>query len=61
MEFGGITPIGLPDGWPVLVDQRVIESDVVVLGSGVRQSKILVPGARLGQLPHVEVVPGLGI
>ena len=23
MEYGGITPIGLPDGWPVLVDSTV--------------------------------------
>jgi prolyl-tRNA editing enzyme YbaK/EbsC (Cys-tRNA(Pro) deacylase) len=61
MEYGGITPIGLPDDWPVLVDQKVVDSDVVVLGSGVRQSKILVRGALLGQLPNAEVAPGLGI
>ena len=23
MEYGGITPIGLPAGWPVLVDAAV--------------------------------------
>lgn len=61
MEYGGITPIGLPDGWPVLLDQRVVDTDVVVLGSGVRRSKILAPGALLGRLPNAEVVPGLGV
>jgi prolyl-tRNA editing enzyme YbaK/EbsC (Cys-tRNA(Pro) deacylase) len=59
MEFGGITPIGLPTEWPVLIDRRVTETDIVVLGSGVRRSKILVPGNLLGRLPHVEIIDGL--
>src|SRR4029079_739280 len=40
MEYGGITPIGLPDGWPILVDAAVAASDAVVIGSGIRGSKI---------------------
>ncbi len=60
MEHGGITPVGLPTGWRVLVDARLLEEPVVVLGSGVRRSKLLLPGARLGDLPGVEVVPALG-
>lgn len=59
MEYGGITPIGLPADWPVLVDRRVIETDVVVIGSGVRRSKILLPGLLLARLPGVEVVDEL--
>ena len=59
MEYGGITPIGLPEDWPVFVDRRVIEADVVVIGSGIRRSKILLPGLLLGRLPGVEVVDGL--
>jgi prolyl-tRNA editing enzyme YbaK/EbsC (Cys-tRNA(Pro) deacylase) len=59
MEYGGITPIGLPADWPVLVDTRVIETDVIVIGSGVRRSKILLPGRVLAQLPNVEVIDGL--
>ena len=59
MEYGGITPIGLPAEWPVLVDRRVIETEIVVLGSGVRRSKILVPGSLLGRLPQVEIIDGL--
>jgi prolyl-tRNA editing enzyme YbaK/EbsC (Cys-tRNA(Pro) deacylase) len=61
MEYGGITPIGLPPGWPVLVDRRVTETDVVIIGSGVRRSKLLVPGALLGRLPGARVVDGLGV
>jgi prolyl-tRNA editing enzyme YbaK/EbsC (Cys-tRNA(Pro) deacylase) len=59
MEYGGITPIGLPDAWPVLVDSRVIEAGVVIIGSGVRPSKILLPGALLARIPGVQVVEGL--
>ncbi|MBM6405955.1 YbaK/EbsC family protein [Phycicoccus sp. CSK15P-2] len=54
MEFGGITPVGLPDGWPVLVDDAVVDAGEVVIGSGLRRSKILVPGADLLRLPHAE-------
>jgi prolyl-tRNA editing enzyme YbaK/EbsC (Cys-tRNA(Pro) deacylase) len=59
MEYGGITPIGLPAEWRVLVDPRVLEIEVAVIGSGVRRSKLLVPGSLLGSLPRAEVVEGL--
>jgi prolyl-tRNA editing enzyme YbaK/EbsC (Cys-tRNA(Pro) deacylase) len=61
MEYGGITPIGLPEGWPIFVDSRVAETDVVIIGSGIRASKILLPGALLAHLPSVKVVEGLAI
>ncbi len=59
MEHGGITPVGLPAAWRVLVDPLVLGIDVAVIGSGVRRSKLLVPGHLLGELPGAEVVPGL--
>ena len=59
MEYGGITPIGLPPEWPILVDSRVIEQPTIVIGSGVRRSKIVLPGAALGQYPGVHVIEGL--
>jgi prolyl-tRNA editing enzyme YbaK/EbsC (Cys-tRNA(Pro) deacylase) len=59
MEYGGISPIGLPPGWPVLVDRRVTETNLVVIGSGVRRSKILIPGGLLARLPGAEVMDGL--
>ncbi|MGZ4426737.1 MAG: YbaK/EbsC family protein [Nocardioidaceae bacterium] len=61
MEYGGITPVGLPDGWRLLVDARCAAIDVAIIGSGVRRSKLLLPGARLADLPGAEVVEGLGI
>lgn len=60
MEYGGITPIGLPDAWPLLVDAVVAAAPRVVIGSGVRRSKLLLPGAALAELPHAEVIDGLG-
>jgi prolyl-tRNA editing enzyme YbaK/EbsC (Cys-tRNA(Pro) deacylase) len=60
MEYGGITPIGLPDDWTVLVDRQVAETPVVVVGSGVRRSKILVPGPLIAGLAAARVVEGLG-
>jgi prolyl-tRNA editing enzyme YbaK/EbsC (Cys-tRNA(Pro) deacylase) len=61
MEHGGITPIGLPGAWPVLVDLAVVDGRVVVIGSGVRRSKILLPGHLLGELPAAVVLEGLGL
>lgn len=59
MEYGGITPIGLPEQWPILVDSRVIATPHVIIGSGVRHSKIALPGPALGALPVATVVDGL--
>ncbi|GAA3559923.1 YbaK/EbsC family protein [Microlunatus spumicola] len=56
MAYGGITPVGLPSEWPVLVDDAVVDQPWVVVGSGTRGSKLLLPGARLAQLPGVHVM-----
>ncbi|HEV2412552.1 MAG TPA: YbaK/EbsC family protein [Candidatus Saccharimonadales bacterium] len=56
MEYGGITPIGLPEDWPVLVDERIVEKPHVVVGSGIRGSKVLVSTKVLSSLPNVEVL-----
>ncbi|SDN31340.1 Cys-tRNA(Pro) deacylase, prolyl-tRNA editing enzyme YbaK/EbsC [Geodermatophilus siccatus] len=60
MEYGGITPLGLPPSWPVLVDPAVAAADLVVVGSGTRGSKLAVSGAALAALPAAEVLEGLG-
>ena len=59
MEYGGITPVGLPAGWRLLVDLRVLDIEVAVIGSGVRRSKLLIPGRLAAELPGAEVVDGL--
>jgi prolyl-tRNA editing enzyme YbaK/EbsC (Cys-tRNA(Pro) deacylase) len=60
MAYGGITPLGLPPSWPVLVDPAVAAAEFVVVGSGTRGSKLAVPGAALAALPAAEVLEGLG-
>ena len=60
MEHGGITPIGLPPDWPVFVDAAVLEAPLVVIGSGLRGSKLVLPGAALAELPGAQVLAGLG-
>jgi hypothetical protein len=37
----------------------VIEQPAIVIGSGVRRSKIVLPGAALEQYPGVHVLEGL--
>ena len=59
MEYGAITPIGLPSDWPILIDSRVAASDAVIVGSGIRGSKLLVRGSFLASLPNVAVVEDL--
>jgi len=54
MEYGGITPIGLPADWPILVDDAVVAAGDVVIGSGLRRSKILLPAAELLGLPNAR-------
>ena len=60
MEYGGITPIGLPANWPVLLDAVVADLPYAVIGSGVRRSKLALPGSTLASLPGAEIVDGLG-
>jgi prolyl-tRNA editing enzyme YbaK/EbsC (Cys-tRNA(Pro) deacylase) len=60
MEYGGITPLGLPEHWPVLVDAVVAASPRVVVGSGLRRSKLTLPGKALADLPHATVLESLG-
>jgi prolyl-tRNA editing enzyme YbaK/EbsC (Cys-tRNA(Pro) deacylase) len=59
MDYGGITPIGLPAEWPVLVDAAVAAAAAVVIGSGIRGSKLALPGELAARLPGAEVIEGL--
>ncbi len=56
MEYGGITPVGLPTGWPLLVDEAVARADWVVVGSGIRGSKLALRGTDLVRLPGAQVL-----
>jgi prolyl-tRNA editing enzyme YbaK/EbsC (Cys-tRNA(Pro) deacylase) len=61
MVYGGITPIGLPAGWPILLDAAVVAAGPVVIGAGIRGAKIILDGALLAQLPGAEVIEGLAV
>lgn len=61
MEYGGITPIGLPQDWPLLIDERVVAQDQIVIGSGVRRSKVRMPGPLAQQLPGAQVITDLAV
>jgi prolyl-tRNA editing enzyme YbaK/EbsC (Cys-tRNA(Pro) deacylase) len=59
MEYGGITPIGLPPHWRLLVDSPVADIDLAIVGSGIRGSKLFLPGELLPRLPGAETVTDL--
>jgi prolyl-tRNA editing enzyme YbaK/EbsC (Cys-tRNA(Pro) deacylase) len=56
MEYGGITPVGLPEDWPILIDENVIDQERVIIGSGIRGSKLLAATGVLASLPCAEVM-----
>jgi len=59
MEYGSITAIGLPPEWPVVVDARVLEVPKLVMGGGLRRSKLYFPGRALAELPNVMVLENM--
>ncbi|MFI7274667.1 YbaK/EbsC family protein [Streptomyces sp. NPDC049879] len=59
MEYGGITPVGLPAAWPLLVDASLTALPWVLVGSGARRGKLILPGKALAELPGAEVVEDL--
>ncbi|MFJ9453877.1 YbaK/EbsC family protein [Kitasatospora sp. NPDC101447] len=59
MEYGGITPVGLPAAWPLLIDEAVAAAPYVLVGSGRRRGKLILPGRALARLPGAQVLPGL--
>jgi prolyl-tRNA editing enzyme YbaK/EbsC (Cys-tRNA(Pro) deacylase) len=56
MEYGGINPIGLPPALPILIDAAVARQPQLIIGSGLRRSKLLVSGAFLAALPNATVL-----
>lgn len=61
MEIGGVTPFGLSDDTPILVDARVMQPDWIILGGGNRSSKLRLAPAALRSLAAVRVVEGLAV
>lgn len=61
MEYGSITPVGLPSSWPVLLDPAVANAPRIVIGSGLKRSKLSLPGAALRELPAAVVIEGVAL
>ena len=61
MEYGGICPVGVPPEWRLLIDARVPEIETVLIGSGIRGSKLILPGRLLAELPGAEVIDDLAV
>ena len=59
MEYGGITPVGLPLDWPIWLDAAVADSASVCIGAGIRAAKLVLPGPSLLKLPGAERIEGL--
>ena len=60
MEYGSITPFGLPSSWKILMDSRIFENDAIIVGGGKQISKLLVPTKVFKNIPNVEIIPDLG-
>lgn len=56
MEYGSITPIGLPVDWSVLVDESLLEHEFAIVGGGFRHSKIAVETRVFTEIPNVEIL-----
>jgi prolyl-tRNA editing enzyme YbaK/EbsC (Cys-tRNA(Pro) deacylase) len=56
MEYGGVTPVGLPDDWVIYVDESVMEREFIVIGGGYRASKIAAYTGALLKLPNAKMV-----
>ncbi|HEK1766286.1 TPA: hypothetical protein SMR47_000163 [Pseudomonas putida] len=56
MEAGGVSPFGLPADWPILVDIAVAGAAELIIGSGIRASKLLVEGAAIAGIPGARIL-----
>jgi len=55
MEYGGITPIGLPSEWPIFIDSQVMAQQKLIVGSGIRGSKVITTPEVLKSLENARV------
>ena len=59
MEYGSVTPVGLPTDWHILIDSRLVLVDRLFIGGGLKKSKLCLPGSLLAKLPNAAVIEGL--
>jgi prolyl-tRNA editing enzyme YbaK/EbsC (Cys-tRNA(Pro) deacylase) len=61
MMVGGVTAIGLPQGWPVYIDEPAMALDWVILGGGNRSSKLRLHPRELMRIPGAQPVADLAV
>jgi prolyl-tRNA editing enzyme YbaK/EbsC (Cys-tRNA(Pro) deacylase) len=61
MAIGGVTVLALPKDLPIYVDERLMELDYVILGSGDRSAKIKISPEVFRRLPSVRIVADLAM
>ena len=61
MTSGGITLIGLPEKIPIFIDKKVLQMENIILGSGNRNSKILLATKDLQLIPNTQFIENLSI
>lgn len=59
MECGSITGIGLPKEMKKFVDSVIFENYYIMMGSGLKKSKLYFPSKYLLQVANLEVIEGL--
>ena len=59
MEVGGVTPIALPQGMPLYVDDRLTKHEWVIVGAGGRDAKIKI-SPRVFSALGAQIVAELG-
>lgn len=58
MEYGSITPFGLPEAWKILIDARLRDKERVIVGGGRQLSKLLLRVDALKDLSNAEFIEG---
>lgn len=59
MEYGSITPVGLPEDWMVLIDSSVMNEEYVIIGGGRACSKLKIPSALFAEMKNAMIIEGL--
>lgn len=59
MEQDSINPFGIPIELEIFVDPKVLDSEKIVCGSGLRKSKLMLPSKYLLKLPNVVILDNL--
>ena len=61
MMIGGVTVFALPADLPIYVDDKLMQREWVILGSGSRSSKIKIAPEVFRRIPNATIVPDLAL